>query len=85
MKGGNVVNDIVNFGRTAVYGAGKTFNNFMGVSNDIYASPPNPLFGQFPRGFGTGNNIASEKQFMDIKPFDMKNIYKYATTTAANT
>jgi hypothetical protein len=85
MKGGNVVNDIVNFGRAAVHGVGTTFNNYMGVSNDIYASPPNPLFGQFPRGFGTGNNIASEKQFMDIKPFDIKNIYKNATTSAANT
>jgi hypothetical protein len=79
------VNDIINFGRSAVHGVGTTFNNYMGVSNDIYASPPNPLFGQFPRGYGTGNNIGSEKQFMDIKPFDMKNFYKYATSTAAKT
>jgi len=85
MKGGSVVNDLFNFGRTAVYGIGKTFNNYMGVSNDVYASPPNPLFGQFPRGYGTGNNIGSEKQFMDIKPFDMKNIYKNATYVAAKT
>jgi hypothetical protein len=85
MKGGNVVTDLVNFGRTAVNGIGTTFNNFRGVSNDIYTSPPNPLFGQFPRGFGTGNNIANEKQFMDIKPFDIKNIYRNATSTAAKT
>jgi hypothetical protein len=85
MKGGNVVNDLFNFGRTAVYGIGKTFNNYMGVSNDVYTSPPNPLFGQFPRGYGTGNNIGSEKQFMDIKPFDMKNIYKNATYVASKT
>jgi hypothetical protein len=85
MKGGSVVNDIFNFGRTAVHGVGTTFNNFMGVSNEIYTSPPNPLFGQFPRGYGTGNNIGSEKQFMDIKPFDMKNIYNNATYVAANT
>jgi hypothetical protein len=85
MKGGNVVTDLVNFGRTAVNGIGTTFNNFRGVSNDIYTSPPNPLFGQFPRGFGTGNNIANEKQFMDIKPFDIRNIYRNATSTAANT
>ena len=85
MKGGNIVNDIVNFGRTAAYDVGRTFNNYMGVSNDVYASPPNPLFGQFPRGYGTGNNIGSEKQFMDIKPFDMKNIYKNATSVAAKT
>ena len=85
MKGGNIVNDLLNFGRTAAYGVGTTFNKYMGVSNDVYASPPNPLFGQFPRGYGTGNNIGSEKQFMDIKPFDMKNIYKNATFTAAKT
>ena len=85
MKGGSIVNDLINFGRSAVHGVGTTFNNYMGVSNDIYASPPNPLFGQFPRGYGTGNNIGSEKQFMDIKPFDMKNFYKYATSTAAKT
>lgn len=85
MKGGSVINDLVNFGRTAVYGVGTTFNNFMGVSNDVYASPPNPLFGQFPRGYGTGNNIGSEKQFMDIKPFPLKSIYSNAASTAANT
>jgi len=85
MKGGSIVNDLINFGRSAVHGVGTTFNNYMGVSNDIYASPPNPLFGQFPRGYGTGNNIGSEKQFMDIKPFDMKNIYKNATSVAAKT
>jgi hypothetical protein len=55
------------------------------VSNDIYTSPPNPLFGQFPRGFGTGNNIANEKQFMDIKPFDVRNIHRNATSIAAKT
>ena len=85
MKGGKVITDLVNFGRTAVNGIGTTFNNFRGVSNDIYTSPPNPLFGQFPRGFGTGNNIANEKQFMDIKPFDIRNIYSNATSTAAKT
>jgi hypothetical protein len=85
MKGGSVVNDIVNFGRNIVYGAGTAFNNFRGVSNDVYASPPTPLFGQFPRGYGSGNIIAGEKQFMDIKPFDMKNIYRNATYTAAST
>jgi hypothetical protein len=85
LKGGNVLNDIFNFGRTAVHGIGTTFNNFRGVSNEIYAAPPNPLFGQFPRGYGMGGNIANEKQFMDIKPFDMKNIYSKATSMAAAT
>ena len=83
MKGGNIVGDLVNFGRTAVYGIGTAFNNFRGVSNEIYAAPPTPLFGQFPRGYGIGQNIANNKSFMDIKPFDMKNIYKNATSTAA--
>jgi hypothetical protein len=82
MKGGSIVNDLVNFGRTAVYGIGTAFNNFRGVSNDIYAAPPTPLFGQFPKGYGTGNIIGGEKQFMDIKPHDIKNIYKHATSTA---
>ena len=77
-----VGSDIVNFGRTAVYGAGTAFNNFRGVSNEVYTSPPAPLFGQFPRGYGTGNIIGGEKQFMDIKSFDIKNIYKNATRTA---
>lgn len=85
MKGGSVVNDLLNFGRTALYGIGTTFNNYMGVSNDVYASPPNPLFGQFPRGYGTGNNVGSEKQFMDIKPFPLKSIYSNATSIAART
>lgn len=85
LKGGNVFNDIFNFGRTAVHGIGTTFNNFRGVSNEIYAAPPNPLFGQFPRGYGIGGNIANEKQFMDIKPFNMRNIYSNATSMAAAT
>ena len=85
LKGGNVFNDIFNFGRTAVHGVGTTFNNFRGVSNEIYTSPPNPLFGQFPRGYGIGGNIANEKQFMDIKPFDIKGIYSNATSIAAAT
>jgi hypothetical protein len=85
LKGGNVLHDIFNFGRTAVHGIGTTFNNFRGVSNEIYAAPPNPLFGQFPRGYGIGSNIANEKQFMDIKPFNMKNIYSNATSMAAAT
>jgi len=85
MKGGSIVNDLLNFGRTAAYGVGTTFNKYMGVSNDVYASPPNPLFGQFPRGYGTGNNVGSEKQFMDIKPFPLKSIYSNATSIAART
>jgi hypothetical protein len=85
MKGGSIVNDLLNFGRTGVYGIGTTFNKFMGVSNNVYASPPNPLFGQFPRGYGTGNNIGSEKQFMSIKPFPLKSIYSNATSSAATT
>ena len=85
LKGGNVLNDIFNFGRTAVHGIGTTFNNFRGVSNEIYTAPPNPLFGQFPRGYGIGGNIANEKQFMDIKPFDIKGIYSNATSIAAAT
>ena len=85
LKGGNVFNDIFNFGRTAVHGIGTTFNNFRGVSNEIYAAPPNPLFGQFPRGYGIGSNIANEKQFMDIKPFNIKNIHSNATSMSAAT
>jgi len=85
LKGGNVLHDIFNFGRTAVHGIGTTFNNFRGVSNEIYAAPPNPLFGQFPRGYGIGGNIANEKQFMDIKPFNIRNIYSKATSMAAAT
>jgi hypothetical protein len=85
MKGGNIGNDIMNFGRTFVHGIGTTFNNFRGVSNDIYAPPPNPLFGQFPRGYGIGKNIETGKQFMDIKPFPLKNIYSHASSIAART
>jgi hypothetical protein len=85
LKGGSIFTDIVNFGRTAVHGIGTTFNNFRGVSNEIYAPSPTPLFGQFPRGYGTGNNIANQKQFMDIKPFNLKSIYSKATSTAAET
>ena len=88
-KGGNLSNfllqDLVNFGRTAVYGIGTTFNNFRGVSNDVYAAPPNPLFGQFPRGYGIGKNVDSGKQFMDIKAFPLKSIYSHATSTASRT
>jgi hypothetical protein len=82
-KGGNIINDIVNLGRTAAYGIGTTFNDFRGVSNDIYAAPPMPLFGQFPRGYGVGNIIGGDKQFMDIKPFDIGKIYRHATSTAS--
>jgi len=85
LKGGSVFTDVANFGRTAVYGIGAAFNNFRGVSNEVYAAPPTPLFGQFPRGYGMGNNLASEKQFMDIKAFPLKSIYSKATSTAANT
>ena len=83
LKGGSVFGDILNFGRTAVHGIGTTFNNFRGVSNDIYAPSPSPLFGQFPRGYGEGKIIGGEKQFMDIKGYDIKNIYKNATSIAA--
>lgn len=82
-KGGNIINDIVNLGRTAAYGIGTTFNEFRGVSNDVYAAQPVPLFGQFPRGYGVGNIIGGDKQFMDIKPFDIGKIYRHATSTAS--
>lgn len=85
IRGGSIFNDIVNFGRTAVHGIGNTFNNFRGVSNEIYAPSPTPLFGQFPRGYGTGNNIANGKQFMDINSFNMRKIYSNAASTAAAT
>jgi len=82
-KGGSIFTDIINFGRTAAYGIGTTFNNFRGVSNEIYAAPPSPLFGQLPRGHGEGKITGGEKQFMDIKPYDIKNIYRNATHTAS--
>ena len=49
-KGGNIINDIQNFGRGITYNLGKVYNDLSGYSNKIYAANPIPSFGQFPRG-----------------------------------
>ena len=50
LKGGNIINDIQNFGRGITYNLGKVYNDLSGYSNKIYAANPIPSFGQFPRG-----------------------------------
>jgi len=50
LKGGNIINDIQNFGRGITYNLGKVYNDLSGYSNKIYASNPIPSFGQFPKG-----------------------------------
>ena len=50
LKGGNIINDIQNFGRGITYNLGKVYNDLSGYSNKIYAANPIPSFGQFPKG-----------------------------------
>jgi hypothetical protein len=49
-NGGNIINDIQNFGRGITYNLGKVYNDLSGYSNKIYAANPIPSFGQFPKG-----------------------------------
>jgi hypothetical protein len=52
-KGGNIINDIQNFGRGITYNFGKLYNDFSGYPNKIYAANPIPSFGQFPQGLSS--------------------------------
>lgn len=52
-KGGNIINDIQNFGRGITYNLGKLYNDFSGYPNKIYAANPIPSFGQFPQGLSS--------------------------------
>ncbi len=71
MKGGSVLTDIQNMGRSLVYGAGNLYNGLMGVSNKIYAANPNPSIGQFPRGLVVGKSA-------NTAPLPLEKIYKNA-------
>ena len=55
LKGGNIIDDIQNFGRGITYNLGKVYNDLSGYSNKIYAANPVPSFGQFPRGLSNTN------------------------------
>ena len=55
LKGGNIIDDIQNFGRGITYNLGKAYNDLSGYSNKIYATNPIPSFGQFPKGLSNTN------------------------------
>ena len=77
LKGGSILDDIQNIGRSLVYSAGSAINGLSGYSNKIYNTNPNPTV-QFPRGLG---NVS--KGGVAYTAVDLPNTYKNAYTSAA--
>lgn len=78
LKGGSILDDIQNIGRSLVYGAGSAINGLSGYSNKIYNANPNPSV-QFPRGLGD-----TSKGTYSYNPIiNLKNTYDSSYTKAA--
>ena len=78
LKGGGILDDIQNIGRSIVYGAGSAINGLSGYSNKIYNANPSPTV-QFPRGLG---NVS--KGGVAYSSVDLPKIYNDSYNTAAN-
>lgn len=78
LKGGGILQDVENLGRSVAHGFGTLVNNVSGFSNQIYNTNPSP-FVQFPRGLGN-------EKFNDFKPTEtsLQEIYKNAYATSAS-
>jgi len=77
LRGGSILDDIQNIGRSIVYGAGSAINGLSGYSNKIYNANPSPTV-QFPRGLG---NVS--KGGVAYSSLDLPVIYKNSYATAA--
>ena len=78
LKGGGILDDIQNIGRSLVYGAGSAINGLSGYSNKIYNANPNPTV-QFPRGLGDVS-----KGGVAYSSVDLPTLYNKSYATAAN-
>ena len=86
LKGGSILEDIQNIGRSIMYGAGSAINGLSGYSNKIYNSNPMPTH-QFPRGLGntsSGGNSYNELGPKDNPSSGLKGIYDSAYAKSAS-
>uniref|UniRef100_A0A6C0EXJ8 Uncharacterized protein n=1 Tax=viral metagenome TaxID=1070528 RepID=A0A6C0EXJ8_9ZZZZ len=80
LKGGGILDDIQNIGRSLVYGAGSAINGLSGYSNKIYNTNPSPTV-QFPRGLG---DVSVSKGGVAYSAVDLPTTYKNAYSSAAS-
>jgi len=80
LKGGSILDDIQNIGRSMVYGVGSAINGLSGYSNKIYNANPNPTV-QFPRGLG---DVSVSKGGVAYSSVDLPTVYKNSYAAAAN-
>jgi hypothetical protein len=80
LKGGGILDDIQNIGRSLVYSAGSAINGLSGYSNKIYNANPSPTV-QFPRGLG---DVSVSKGGVAYSAVDLPTVYKNSYATAAN-
>jgi hypothetical protein len=80
LKGGSILDDIQNIGRSLVYGAGSAINGLSGYSNKIYNTNPSPTV-QFPRGLG---DVSVSKGGVAYSAVDLPTTYKSAYSSAAS-
>jgi hypothetical protein len=78
LRGGSILDDIQNIGRSIVYGAGSAINGLSGYSNKIYNANPSPTV-QFPRGLGDVSKGGVAYSSLEL-PVIYKNSYATAAT-----
>ena len=79
LRGGSILDDIQNIGRSIVYGAGSAINGLSGYSNKIYNTNPSPTV-QFPRGLG---DVSASKGGVAYSSVDLPTLYNKSYATAA--
>ena len=78
LRGGSILDDIQNIGRSIVYGAGSAINGLSGYSNKIYNANPSPTV-QFPRGLGDVS-----KGGVAYSSVELPTVYKNSYAAAAS-
>ena len=78
LKGGGILQDVENLGRSISYGFGSLVNGVSGYSNQIYNTNPLPTV-QYPRGLGNENY--NKYQYSEL---NLKNAYDSAYAASAS-
>jgi len=83
LKGGGILEDIQNIGRSMVYGVGSAINGLSGYSNTIYNSNPSPTV-QYSRGLSSGEYKYNELGPKGNASLGLKGIYDQAYAKSAS-
>jgi hypothetical protein len=78
IRGGGILEDVQNIGRSVAYGFGSVVNGLSGYSNQIYNTNPNPTV-QFPNGLG--DSVLKQYKYTDA---GLKDVYDKAYAKSAS-